>query len=262
MRETDSRMAKYSRRGLILNFLAFIVCLVDGEFISNNPQLMIVLTVGLLIVTVLRGFYLFRFDQLYPRAPAKWRNQYFVATLIGAIWWGVILFSVTTKTQMQNEAPLLWFYTVIFFSSTANAFSPYQRFLSYYQFFGLIPAAAAALLLNTLDGYIYGIILFFFYLVLSHQCRNISQTYWEKLDAIYALARKTQFIEEEKRDTKANVRLTQNFLNYLHTDLDDAMKNITELGDMSPDEYKLNVRTALGMGQFSITYFIFFAYFR
>ena len=32
MHDTDSRIAKYSRRGLVLNFLVFVLCLYYGNF--------------------------------------------------------------------------------------------------------------------------------------------------------------------------------------------------------------------------------------
>ncbi len=246
MRETDSRMAKYSRRGLIFNIFAFLVCLANGRFIDENPKLMGVLTVGLLVITLVRGFYLFRFDQLYPRAPAKWRNLYFIATLVGAVWWGVILASVTVQLRMEDEAPLLWLYTVIFFSSTAHAFAPYQKFLSYYQFFGQVPAAAAAFYLTDLNGYLYGTMMIVFYLVLTHQCRLISENYWERLEATYALARKTLSMEEEKRDTKANVELNQDFLKHLHSDLDRFMEVIKRSSDTDDVNYKSIITNELG----------------
>ncbi|WP_086931827.1 ATP-binding response regulator [Agarilytica rhodophyticola] len=245
MRETDSRMAKYSRRGLISNFFVFLICLAHGRFIDDNPQLMGVLTVGLLLITLLRGLFLFRFDQLYPRAPAKWRNRYFVATLIGACWWGVILVSVTTQLEMEEEAPLLWLYTVIFFSTTAHAFAPYQKFLSYYQFFGLVPAAASAIYLGDFEGYLYGILMLFFFLVLSHQCRLISENYWEKLEATYALARKTLSMEEEKRDTKANVKLNQEFMQRLHSDIDRFMSTLSDAENLSEKHLKSIIRNEL-----------------
>lgn len=219
MRETDSRMAKYSRRGLIFNFLAFLVCLIGGHFIEQNRDLTVVLTTGLLLITFVRGFFLFRFEHLYPRAPARWRNSYFVATLLGAIWWGVIMCSVTLTLKMEYEAPLFWLYTVVFFSTTAHAFAPYQKFLAYYQFFGLMPAAVAAFTLGISDGYLYGTLLMVFFLVLIHQCRLMSENYWEKLEASYALSRKTLSIEEEKRDTRASAQLNREFLGYLRSDL-------------------------------------------
>ena len=96
IRETDMRMAKYSRRGLISNFLIYTLCLlVEQTFIQQYQTLAIVLTCGLLLATALRGYLLFRMDAIYPRAPNAWRNKYFIATLIGASWWGVILSSVT-----------------------------------------------------------------------------------------------------------------------------------------------------------------------
>ncbi|WP_246434696.1 sensor histidine kinase [Teredinibacter haidensis] len=219
MRETDARMAKYSRRGLIFNFLAYLICLVGGRFIDENRDLTITLTIGLLFITIVRGFFLFRFDQLYPRAPQRWRTNYFIATLFGAFWWAVILVSITLKLDMRNEAPLLWLYTVVFFSTTAHAFAPYQKFLSYYQFIGLVPAALAAMFVGESTAYLYGILMLMFFFVLSHQCRLISENYWERLEAAYALARKTQSIEEEKRDTRASVQLNKEFLAYLRNDL-------------------------------------------
>ncbi len=245
MRETDSRIAKYSRRGAIFNFFVFLLITAHGRFIDENPGLMAILTIGIFLNTIVRSVYLFRFDHLYPRAPAKWRNQYFIATLIGAIWWGVILVCVTVKLGMSNEAPLLWLYTVIFFSMTAHAFAPYQKFLSYYQFFGQVPAAAAAFYVGGLEGYLYGTMLLAFYLVLTHQCRLMSENYWERLEATYALARKTLSMEEEKRDTKANVKLNQEFMKHLHNDIDRFMDHVHEAEPKDSQEFKLQILSQL-----------------
>lgn len=219
-------MAKYSRRGLIFNFFAYLVCVAPGSLMEQSPKLLFILTVGLALITMLRGYFLFRFESIYPRAPAKWRNRYFVATLIGAVWWGFILASITVTLGMKSEATLLWIYTVIFFSTTAHAFAPYQKFLSYYQFFGQVPAAGAAIYLGTLEGFLYGSMMVGFYVVLTHQCRLISENYWERLEATYALAKKTLSIEEEKRDTRANVELNQEFIRYLFSDIDELLTKL------------------------------------
>ncbi|WP_096085879.1 ATP-binding protein [Agaribacterium haliotis] len=211
MRETDARMAKYSRRGLIFNFIAFLVCLIGGKFVAENPVMTVVLSTGLLVVTLLRGFYLFRFEQLYPRGPARWRQSYFIVTLIGSIWWGLIMVSITLELGLGYETPLLWLYTVVFFSTTAHAFAPYHRFLSYYQFFGLMPAAAAAMIIGGLSGYIYGALMLMFYLILVHQCRLISDNYWEKLEAGYALGKRVVNDEQARITSKLNERLSREF---------------------------------------------------
>ncbi len=245
MRETDTRLAKYSRRGVIFNFFAFLVIVGLGQFTTENPTLMAVLTGGILLNTALRAFYLFRFDALYPRAPTKWRNHYFFATLIGAMWWGVILVSVSVQLKMEAEAPLLWLYTVIFFSSTAHAFAPYQKFLSYYQFFGLVPASAAAYFIGGVNAYIYGTVLIVFYLVLTHQCRLMSENYWERLEATYALARKTLSMEEEKRDTRANVKLNEEFMKHLNYDIDRFIAHIESDSARDAETFKKHIKTEL-----------------
>lgn len=219
MRETDARMAKYSRRGLIFNFIAFLVCLVGGRFIQENKELTAVLASGLLLVTILRGYYLFRFDQHYPRGPARWRNKYFVVTLLGAFWWGVILASITLVLGLKDETPLIWLYTVVFFSTTAHAFAPYHRFLSYYQFLGLVPAAGAAVIVGEWSGYIYGGLMLMFYLILSHQCRLISDNYWEKLEAGYALSNRSHSNDAERSNKNATIQLNKEFSSNLFEEL-------------------------------------------
>ena len=224
MRETDARLAKYSRRGLLFNFLAFLLCLTGGNFVEKEQGLAIVLTVGLLLITLLRGFFLFRFEALYPRGPTRWRNSYFLATLLGASWWGFILVSVTLVLKMQDEAPLLWLYTVVFFSTTAHAFAPYQNFLRIYQFVGLVPAALAAFFIPDVNAYLYGLLLIVFYMILVHQCQLMSEDYWQRLAATYALAKKTENLEEEKRDTRATVQLNQEFMHNLHAELSEVVE--------------------------------------
>ncbi|MFT7558671.1 MAG: CheY-like chemotaxis protein [Flavobacteriales bacterium] len=219
LRETDSRMAKYSRRGLIFNFLAYLLCIFEGKFVAENPTMAIILTVGLLVITCVRAWYVFRFDFTYPRAPARWRNGYFASTLFGAMWWGLILSSVTYAIGLQFETPLIWIYTVVFFSTTAHAFAPFHGFLGYYQFFGLVPAAAAAFLIGGWNGYIYGTLMMFFYLILVHQCRLISNDYWEKLETSFSLSRKAMHEEEERRENRENLQLTKEFLSTLNTEL-------------------------------------------
>ena len=75
IRDTDMRMAKYGRRGLISNVLVYTLCLlVEQNFILHYRTLAIVLTVGLIAATAVRGYLLFRMEAIYPRAPTSWRS--------------------------------------------------------------------------------------------------------------------------------------------------------------------------------------------
>lgn len=222
IRQTDTRMAKYSRRGIISNFLIFLLCLVfEPSLYQRHPNLTLLLSSGLFFLTVVRGYLLFRFEAIYPRAPSAWRQKYFVVTLIGACWWSLILGSFTLTLDLAGMAPLLWLYTVVFFSITAHAFAPYQKFLSIYQFIGIVPAATCTFFIGELTGIFYGLILLMFYWTLNHHCEIIARNYWEQQENNYNLAHRAETLEEEKRDSRASMSLTRDFVNLL----DDKLQN-------------------------------------
>lgn len=212
MRETDARVAKYSRRGLVLNFIVFVLCLAFGNFEQQHHNIAIILVTGLLLVTLWRSYFLFRFDTLYARAPARWRNQYFLASCLGAAWWSVILVTLTWLHGMRGETLVMWLYSVVFYSSVANVFAPYRNFLTLYLAIGQVPAAITAIFLGDAEGILYGFIMLTFYVMLAHQGKVTSIAYWERLEANYALRERAQGLENEKRSSQAQLELKNEFL--------------------------------------------------
>src|SRR5690606_918991 len=199
MRDTDARVAKYSRRGLILNFIVFVLCLAFGDFYEREHTLAVVLVTGLLLVTLLRSYYLFRFDALYARAPTRWRNQYFIASCLGAGWRSVLLVSLACVQGMQDESLVMWLYSVVFYSTFADVYAPYRQFLTIYLFIGQVTAALTAIALGTVEGALYGFIMLMFFMMISHQAKVTSITYWERLEAHYALHERARGLEYEQR---------------------------------------------------------------
>ena len=241
MRETDARVAKYSRRGLILNFLVFVLCLTFGDFEKTEHNTAIVLVTGLLLVTLVRSYYLFRFDALYARAPTRWRNQYFFASCLGAAWWSVILVTLTWVQGMRDETLIMWLYSVVFYSSVANVFAPYRHFLTLYLAIGQIPAALTAILLGSAEGLLYGCIMFMFYVMLSHQGKVTSLAYWERLEAHYALRERAQGLENEKRTSQAQIELKNEFLvnlgQEIRSSISDVMSTLSLIDDSQLSEH-------------------------
>lgn len=212
MRDTDARVAKYSRRGLVLNFIVFALCLYFGNFQEKEHDTAVVLITGLLLVTLWRAYFLFRFDTLYARGPARWRNQYFFASCIGAAWWSVILVTLTWHLGMENETLVMWLYSVVFYSSVANVFAPYRHFLVIYLGIGQVPAAITAMTLGDAEGMLYGAIMLMFYYMLSHQGKVTSHTYWERLEANLALRERAYGLEKERATSQAQMELKNEFL--------------------------------------------------
>ncbi|WP_039914095.1 response regulator [Cellvibrio mixtus] len=247
MRETDARVAKYSRRGLILNFLVFVLCLTFGEFEKKEHNTAIVLVTGLLLVTLVRSYYLFRFDALYARAPARWRNQYFFASCLGAAWWSVILVTLTWVQGMRDETLVMWLYSVVFYSSVSNVFAPYRHFLTLYLAIGQIPAAITAMLLGDAEGILYGCIMLVFYIMLSHQGKVTSLAYWERLEAHYSLRERAQGLENEKRTSQAQIELKNEFLvnlgQEIRSSISDVMSTLSLIDDSQLSEHHRELLT-------------------
>lgn len=239
MRETDTRMAKYSRRGLIVNFLAYLLCLSIGYLTVMAPTMAVVLTVGLIVTTIARAGFLFRFESLYSCGPARWRAWFFVSTLLGAAWWSTILVAFTVTLGMVGETPILWLYTIIFFSTTIHVTSPFKVFSQIYLALTLLPPVLAACFVGGFDGYMYAVMMLVFVAMLYHQINVLEGSYWERFEAIYSLRQKARSLEAEKMDVDASVDLNSRFLVNLghefRTSLNDILGGVSLLTETSLD---------------------------
>ena len=211
-RVTDTRIAKYSRRGMLFSLAAFFVAAAVGDLRVEAPHLVLVLGIGLVVLTLLRGYYVFRFSPLYATGPHRWRRRYFVASTIGAAWWGVILLCHVWLVGFSPETQFLWLYTVIFCSSVTSVFSPYYRFLTWFIVASLLPAALKAFLSGEVIGTIYGALTFAFLWLSSHQAQRESENYWDRLGAMQELQQRASSLAAARKHSEAAVELTNEFV--------------------------------------------------
>ena len=212
MRETDLRLAKYSSGGLFITLIIFAICMMFGQYQQLRSQMTLILSVGLIFFTLLRGYFLFRFDTLYARAPAKWRNTFFFTSLLSVTWWSFMVANVTLVVGIEAETPLLWLYTTVFLSSVANAYAPYRRFLTLYLFIGLTPTAATAIFIGTPLSLFYGLMLLVLFLMLHNQALDVSRNYWERLQANFDLKKRAYDLEVEKIDNESSIASNSLFM--------------------------------------------------
>lgn len=242
MHDTDSRLAKFSGRGLIVNVFTYFLCLSIGDLTSIAPTTTVALTTGLIITALIRGFFLARFEQIYSTGPSRWRTMFFIATLIGASWWSVILVVSTLTLGMSGETPLLWFYTIIFFATTIHATSPYRVFSQVYLLITLLPPVFAAFYVGGVQSYTYSVMMLIFLGLLLHLVNSLCHGYWERLEANYALKQKTISLEVEKRGIDASVDLNSQFLVNLghefRTSLNDILGGLSLLTDSKLDSHQ------------------------
>lgn len=211
-RNTDMRVAKYTRRGLLLSLLAFAIATALGDLRSEVPQLVLVLGIGLVLMTLVRGYYVFRFAGLYAAGPNRWRQRYFLSSTLGALWWGIILLCHVWLVGFAPETHFLWLYTVIFCSSVATVFAPYHRFLAWFISASLLPAAVAAFLSGDILGTIYGAATFIFVWLTAHQGRRESENYWDRIAAMYELQQRASHLVAASKHSEAAVALTNEFI--------------------------------------------------
>ena len=198
MRDTDLRLVRYSKRGAALSLFVFCTSMLLGNYYEQQPFLARLFVLGIVCTTLLRSYYLFRFNTLYPRGPSGWRNQFFVVTILSATWWGLMLAAITAEIGMTYEVPLLWFYTIAFFSSCSHVFSVYQRFYSLYMMASLLPCSVVAMLsFNALES-VYGLIMLVLFFLLHRQGLGQGIAYWDRLQATYDLTQRANALEAEK----------------------------------------------------------------
>ncbi|GAB2525274.1 hybrid sensor histidine kinase/response regulator [Microbulbifer agarilyticus] len=211
-RNTDTRIAKYSRRGMLFSLLAFAVAVAIGELRITAPKLVLVLALVLVLLTLVRAYYVFRFDNLYATGPKRWRSRYFLASTLGAVWWGVILLSHVFLLGFSPATQFLWLYTVVFCASVASVFSPYYRFLTWFLVGSLVPAALQGFMTADILGAIYGALTLTFVWLMAHQARRESENYWDRVAAMQALQQKASNLAEARKHSEAAVEVTNEFL--------------------------------------------------
>ncbi|WP_250462142.1 response regulator [Microbulbifer litoralis] len=211
-RVTDTRIAKYSRRGMLFSVCAFLLAAAVGDMRMEAPQMLLILGIGLTVLTLARGYYVFRFSRLYATGPNRWRRRYFLASTIGAAWWGLILLCHEWIVGFAPETQFLWLYTVIFCSSVTSVFAAYHRFLTWFIGASLLPAALKAFVSGEVIGTIYGALTIAFVWLTAHQARRDSENYWDRLAAMQELQQRASSLAAARKHSEAAVELTNEFV--------------------------------------------------
>jgi DNA-binding response OmpR family regulator/signal transduction histidine kinase len=230
MREIDLRLMTYSRNGIFLSLIVFTLTIFMGKYYTQKPEMTLVLTAGLVFITAIRAYFLFKFDQLYAQGPNRWRKLFFCFSLIGSAWWGFVVASVTWEIGLFYETPILWLYTVAFFAGSLYIFAPFERFLKVYMFVSFIPCAVVAISILDITSLFYGLIMLVLYSLLCRQGSIIGQNHWDKVQANDELIQRTNTLEAEKITTDSSVNhqdiLYQNLIRELKSSIQEILGSL------------------------------------
>ncbi len=226
MRDTDLRLVRYSTRGVALSLVVFALAMLLGEYYDRLPFQASVFGMGIVLTTAIRAYYLFRFDALYSRGPSRWRNIFFTITIISAAWWGFMLANVTHEIGMTYETPLLWLYTIAFFSSCSHVFSPYKQFYKFYMLVTLLPCSLVAIFsFNALES-VYGFVMLVLFFLLQKQGVSQGEAYWDRLQVTYDLTQRANALQAEKISSESSLSNKDTLFTNLAGELKTSLREI------------------------------------
>ncbi|MEW5249048.1 hybrid sensor histidine kinase/response regulator [Microbulbifer sp. 2201CG32-9] len=211
-RLTDARMAKYSRRVMLFTIMVFFIAVTVGELPLVAPQLTLVLAIGLILLSLLHGYHLFRFGSLYAAGPHRWRRRYFFTAILFAGWWGLILVCHEWLLGFAPETHFLWLYTVMYSAIVVTVFAPYYRFLTWCLVVSLVPASATSFLSGDILGTVYGVLSLAFVWLISRQARLESENYWGRMGAMQELQQRASQLAVASKRSDAAIELTNEFV--------------------------------------------------
>ena len=245
MRDTDEHVVKYSRFNVLFNLVIFTFVILFTNFYARWPTLFTILSIGLGITTSLRCYVLFHFTALYPRAPGRWRKLFFWSTILGAMWWGIILAALMIVDGLNSALALLWLYTLGIFSGCAHVYSPYQKFYSTYMLVCIGPSVLVSIFSFDLLTISYGLILGIFLFFLQQQGCRLGNDYWDRLQLSYELNMRTNALEAEKmtsQNTSENKNtLVSNITQELKASLREIIGSLTLLKSSQLSEQDLQL---------------------
>jgi signal transduction histidine kinase/CheY-like chemotaxis protein len=228
LRKTDTRLSRYSIRGLGVSILILVLSLFLGEYYQQHPVAASIFVLGVVLISIFRVYYLVRFVNLYSRGPSRWRNIYFSLTMVHAAWWGMMLATITYSIGIKNEVPLLWFYSIAFISSCSHVFSAYKRFYSLYIYLALLPCSIVAIFsLSALES-VYGVIMLLLVFLLRRQGEVIGSAYWSRMQANYDLTQRANALEAEKISSESSLSNKDTLFMNLADELKTSLREILD----------------------------------
>ncbi|MFC3852996.1 response regulator [Salinispirillum marinum] len=187
LRQADERISRQGRISVFGHLLIFLYVEWLTGFQAIDPIFSYVLGVVMLLVAMLRLYYLVQFESIYPSGPQRWRRVYGWVTLFGAVAWSAFLTLTILLPQYEVPEAFIWIYTAGVCATHIYIFAPYPAMAQWYLRIMLIPAAVASIVLFDLNATSLGVGVLLFYGFMRTTSEQISQQYWAAAENRYQL---------------------------------------------------------------------------
>ncbi len=212
LRTIDREIANKSLPGSFAYFGIYVLaCLLVNDF-GDNLITVYTIGMGILAIAAMRVYYILRFEELYARGPAKWRNQFLSLTLLNALVWASMQMVVLETDLLSHGSTIVLVFTAALSAGITIIFAAYRQFLKTYLSIILIPAAAILALNPTLESWVLSLGVLVFWAFLIRESKAFNRNFWEKVENQYLLEYKLTMINASRIEEGQRAEISENVL--------------------------------------------------
>ncbi len=226
MRETDRELSRRSIQGAGIYLLLYVVVLGLGDFYVRQPVITYVIGVLLLMLAVHRIYFIYRFESIYAASSSKWRSRFFFQTWANSAVWSLFLVCNLLEYRDMSSSFSAWIFTAALAAGTTVLYAPYLTAVKVYLSLMFLPSCILALFLGNQEVIAHGGLYLVFYAFLTLQAKDLSKTFWDRMDTHFDLQRKAIELETAMHEAARASRVKNEFLANMNLEIRTPMNSI------------------------------------
>ena len=182
MRRIDYAAARTSVSGMLAALIVYVVLASVGDLYLDQQSLTLGFGLAVIITAVYRIFLMARFDSLHGAAPGRWRRLFGLGLLLHALVWGTLLATLVLLEGPTFNFLLVSVYVIGVATALGTSWMAALRVRQGYALLMLVPAVAALLTLETVEGLVLAALLATYLLYLLKLYQEQYQAFWHALN--------------------------------------------------------------------------------
>lgn len=204
-----------SQKSLPGVFSYFVIYLIAGLLVSDFQEYLMaayLIGLGIFLIAILRAIYIFKFDDLYAKGPARWRNQFLSLTLCNAMIWSSMQIVVLQTELLSHASTMVLVYSAALCAGACLIFAPYRQFLKSYTSIIILPVVVTLCLKFELESLVLALGALGFWIFLIRESKAFNRNFWEKVENQYLLEQKLTLMNASRIEEGQRAELSETML--------------------------------------------------